>query len=330
MERNIYAIIQDWHELLKNGTITEDEFNSKKNELLNIEKIKSEEQGKQNVHDTIEFEKGKSFFNNTILYTIGIICIGILAIYFFNRNNDSEQFESENDTTGIIENDTILGNYIVQADNSNLVHFYEEPDISTEKRAYFSTNDTVYVSKIENGFGYVRFLNSKGQKSIGWLQLEKMIYCEECTNENEPINNSLEEEEKYINVVNPDNDNGTIDFLKNNINQEYCFRENTEDEKNENGYSMFKLKLIISNENEITGTFGYFPNSDVDAWNGVIKGKLVGNIIQGNYAYEADGNANNEKFKMYVDERHTKIIFSNGATRNLSIVKDCESYKYKN
>ena len=93
---------------------------------------------------------------------------------------------------------------------------------------------------------------------------------------------------------------------------------------------MFKLKLIISNENEITGTFGYFPNSDVDAWNGVIKGKLVGNIIQGNYAYEADGNANNEKFKMYVDERHTKIIFSNGATRNLSIVKDCESYKYKN
>ena len=42
MERNIYAIIQDWHELLKNGTITEDEFNSKKNELLNIEKIKSE------------------------------------------------------------------------------------------------------------------------------------------------------------------------------------------------------------------------------------------------------------------------------------------------
>ena len=133
MERNIYAIIQDWHELLKNGTITEDEFNSKKNELLNIEKIKSEEQGKQNVHDTIEFEKSKSFFNNTILYTIGIICIGILAIYFFNRNNDSEQFESENDTTGIIENDTILGNYIVQADNSNLVHCYEEPDISTEK-----------------------------------------------------------------------------------------------------------------------------------------------------------------------------------------------------
>ena len=62
MERNIYAIIQDWHELLKNGTITEDEFNSKKNELLNIEKIKSEEQGKQNVHDTIEFEKSKSFF----------------------------------------------------------------------------------------------------------------------------------------------------------------------------------------------------------------------------------------------------------------------------
>ena len=322
MEKNIYAIIQDWHELLKNGTITEDEFNLKKNELLNIEKIKNEEQEKQRVNDTTEFEKGKSFFNNTILYTIGIICIGILAIYFFKQNNDSEQFESENDTMESVENDTILGNYIVQADNSNLAHFYDEPDISTERKAYFSTKDTVYVSKIENGFGYIEFLNSNEKKSIGWLQLEKMTFCEECASKNEPINNSLEKEEKYINVVNPDNDNGTIDFLKNNINQEYCFRENTEDEKNENGYSMFKLKLIISNENEITGTFGYFPNSDVDTWNGEIKGKLVGNIIE--------GNTNNEKFKMYVDERHAKIIFSNGETRNLSIVKDCESYKYKN
>lgn len=332
MEKNIYAIIQDWHELFKNGTITENEFNSKKNELLNIEKKKIEEQEKQRVNDNVEFEKSKSFVNKSILYTIGIILIGVLAFYYFNRNKN-EQFETENNSGGNIENDTILGNYIVQADNSNLVHFYEEPDITTEKKAYFSTNDTVYVAQIENGFGYVRFLNSKGQKSIGWLPLEKMIYCEECISEdveNESINNSLEKEEKYVNVVNPDNDNQTIDFLKNNINQEYCFRENAEDEKNENGYSMFKLKIIISSINEITGTFGYLSNKDVDSWNGEIKGKLVGNIIEGNYSYETEGNANNEKFKMYIDERHSKIIFSNGETRNLGIVKDCESYKFKN
>ncbi|SHG53884.1 hypothetical protein SAMN05444372_10713 [Flavobacterium micromati] len=181
MEKNIYGIIQDWHELLKNGTITENEFNSKKNELLNIEKKKTEEQEKQRINDNVEFEKSKSFVNNSILYTIGIICIGILAFYFFNRND--EEFETENNSVGNVETDTMLGNYIVQADNSTLVHFFEEPEINTEKKAYFSTNDTVYVTQIENGFGYVRFLNSKGQKSIGWLPLEKMIYCEECISE---------------------------------------------------------------------------------------------------------------------------------------------------
>lgn len=180
MGKTIYEIIQDWHELHKNGTITEQEFNLKKQELLNIEKRKSEHQQKQTINDKIEFEKSKSFFNNMIFYTIGSICVALLLIYFYNRNSNSNQLESEDDTIGIMENDTILGNYIVDADNSNLVHFYEEPDFSTEKKAYFSTKDTVYVSKIENGFGYVRFLNSKGQKSIGWLQLEKMIYCEEC------------------------------------------------------------------------------------------------------------------------------------------------------
>lgn len=30
MEKNVYEIIQDWHELLKSGIITEDEFIAKK------------------------------------------------------------------------------------------------------------------------------------------------------------------------------------------------------------------------------------------------------------------------------------------------------------
>lgn len=182
MGTTIYEIIQDWHELHKNGTISEQEFNLKKQELLNIEKRKSENQQKQTVNDKIEFKKSGSFFNNVIFYTLGIICVGILLIFLYYRNSNSEQLKDEDNTIGIVKNDPILGNYIVDADNSNLVHFYKEPDFSTEKKAYFSTKDTVYVSKIENGFGYVRFTNSNGQKSIGWLQLEKMNYCEECMN----------------------------------------------------------------------------------------------------------------------------------------------------
>ena len=182
MENNIYEIIQDWHELLKNDTINEMEFNLKKNELLNMNKIKREKQEKDKIKETIEFEKSKRFVNNTILYTILIICIGILAIYFYDRNNDAENIESEDYTRETIENETTLGNYIVQADSLNLVHFYEQPDISTVKKSYFSTNDTVYVSKIDNDFGYVIFVNSKGQKSTGWLKLEKMNYCNECEN----------------------------------------------------------------------------------------------------------------------------------------------------
>ena len=183
MEKNIYAIIQDWHELFKNGTITEDEFNSKKNELLNFEKKKIEEQEKQRTNENVEFEKSKRFVHNSILYTLLIICFGILVFYYYNQY-ENKNIETENSFVESDENDAVLGNYIIQADSLNLVHFYENSDINTEKKAYFSTNDTVYVAQIENGFGYVRFLNSRGQKSIGWLPLEKMIYCEECSNEN--------------------------------------------------------------------------------------------------------------------------------------------------
>jgi hypothetical protein len=34
MEKNIYQVLQDWHELLKSGAITEAEFTAKKNELF--------------------------------------------------------------------------------------------------------------------------------------------------------------------------------------------------------------------------------------------------------------------------------------------------------
>ncbi len=46
MDKNVYEIIKDWHKLLKNGVISEDEFNARKNfQVLkknNIEAIKNE------------------------------------------------------------------------------------------------------------------------------------------------------------------------------------------------------------------------------------------------------------------------------------------------
>ena len=37
MDKNIYEIIKDWHELFQNGIITEEEFIAKKKELLETE-----------------------------------------------------------------------------------------------------------------------------------------------------------------------------------------------------------------------------------------------------------------------------------------------------
>lgn len=183
MEKNIYEIIQDWHELLKNGTITEDEFNSKKNELLNFEKLKNEVSEKEEENEKIEYGKSKKFVYKSFYIFAGVVCAGIL---FFNiyksMNKNEEQMENENYNTENVKNNQVIGNYIIEADNSNLVHFYDKPEISTERKAYFSTKDTVYVSRIENDFGYVEFLNSNGKKSIGWLQLINMNYCAECIN----------------------------------------------------------------------------------------------------------------------------------------------------
>jgi quinol-cytochrome oxidoreductase complex cytochrome b subunit len=183
MEKNIYSIIQDWHELFKNGTINEHEFNLKKNELLNFEKIKNEAGEKAKDIEKIEYEKSKKFFNRAYIFTAVIFAL-IFSFIIYNNVKDNnegniEQASFENEPN---ENDNKLGNYIVNADSLNLVHFYDEPEISTAKKSYFSTNDTVYVAQIENNFGYVSFINSSGQRSSGWLPLIKMNYCQECEN----------------------------------------------------------------------------------------------------------------------------------------------------
>jgi hypothetical protein len=95
MKKNVYDIIQDWHELLNQGVITKEEFDSKKNELLNEENIDLNKEkiinnpleSKVSVNGT----KNKSFTKtHFIIIGLGIICIGLASLYYFNYyKNDS-------------------------------------------------------------------------------------------------------------------------------------------------------------------------------------------------------------------------------------------------
>lgn len=177
MEKSVYEIIEDWHELLKNGIISQEEFIIKKKELLDSGKSKVEtgiteqtilsnniSENKYDYHEEIYEEE--SFISKYKLFIIlAIICLLIFGYYYYDKN------KTINEVT-----EPTIGTYIINADNNILVHFYTEPNIKTKRKSYFSTSDTVYVSEIQNGFGYIEHENDRNQKSKGWIKLENMIY----------------------------------------------------------------------------------------------------------------------------------------------------------
>jgi hypothetical protein len=67
------------------------------------------------------------------------------------------------------------GMYNVNRSNSHKVYFHNSPDISSRRAAYFSTQEVVTITKVENGFGYVSFENDRGQKSFGWLDMRELV-----------------------------------------------------------------------------------------------------------------------------------------------------------
>lgn len=176
MEKDIYEIIKDWYELFQNGIITEEEFIAKKKELLDNRNPKAEktlyepliaaESFDRKEYDKYEeiYEEESFFLKNRLLIILAVICLLIFGYYYNENIENKENLEP------------IIGTYIVIADENNLVHFYTEPDINTERRAYFSTSDTVYVSAIQNNFGYIEYENDKNQKSKGWIKLENLKY----------------------------------------------------------------------------------------------------------------------------------------------------------
>ncbi|EKT4550785.1 SHOCT domain-containing protein [Flavobacterium psychrophilum] len=180
MEKNVYEIIQDWHELLKNGTISEEEFIAKKRELLEngksiVETIETvpliiTEKVSNNQYDYHEvIYEEESFMSKYKLFIIlAVICSLIFGYYYYTENINNKEIS-----------EPTIGTYIINADENNLVHFHTEPDINTERNAYFNSRDTVYVSEIQNNFGYIEYENDRNQKSKGWIKLENMEYYQE-------------------------------------------------------------------------------------------------------------------------------------------------------
>lgn len=201
MEKNVYQILQDWHELLKSGVISDDEFAAKKKELLDVEKTKKNSTLNDNIrvlsyeeqreHD-MEYDllfNNKSWLQKNKGWLIGLVIaiIAGISIWYFTKNSNSE---SNNLITKVIEKNS--GSYTTNAGNSNYIYFYREADSNTRKAAHFVSKETVYVKKVENEFGYVEYTNERGQTSKGWLRMKDLEPCPGCENYVKPIK-TLEE-----------------------------------------------------------------------------------------------------------------------------------------
>lgn len=88
--------------------------------------------------------------------------------YDFNQNLNNK---NENEPNTKLNRDRV-GLYIANGINTNRIYFHNAPDKSTRRRAYIMTEETVYVQKIENNFGYVQFANTKGQTTSGWIEMQ--------------------------------------------------------------------------------------------------------------------------------------------------------------
>ena len=113
-----------------------------------------------------------------------IIILTMLALFGFSscqekqaiekRKTDNVFYEYE---TPIVDGDATpeYSYYIVKPRENGRAYFHTEPDFSTRRKAYFITDEVIYIQQIENGFGYTEFTNDKGQTSRGWIFLEDLI-----------------------------------------------------------------------------------------------------------------------------------------------------------
>ena len=99
----------------------------------------------------------------------------VLSKIEINQHIPDNNVELDSKKT-ITETTYNLGKYIVNASEENKIYFYNEPNVNTKRNAYFSSSEKVYVTKIQNGFGYIEFTNDRGQTSVGWLNLKELSF----------------------------------------------------------------------------------------------------------------------------------------------------------
>lgn len=89
--------------------------------------------------------------------------------YKRQRKRSSYSYNSSNSS-----NVYYAGIYRVLANKNNFVYFYRTPNLNDRKNAYFTSSELVEVKAVQNGFGYVEFVNNRNQKSTGWIRLSEM------------------------------------------------------------------------------------------------------------------------------------------------------------
>lgn len=90
--------------------------------------------------------------------------------------NNSQSKDQIQDSNVISVEKFQSGNYLTNGSGNHKVHFYNTPNYSIKRNAYFDSHEEVFVQKIINGFGYVEFTNTRGEKSIGWLDMHDLIF----------------------------------------------------------------------------------------------------------------------------------------------------------
>jgi len=121
-------------------------------------------------------DTGKEYYSLKIIEKANDKSDDIKYLNFNSNNNKFEMGESRIINDGEINNKDYneLGNYIVKVDENGRAYFHNKPEQSTQRKAYLVKGENVYVQKIENDFGYVKFTNAKGIISYGWIKLNQI------------------------------------------------------------------------------------------------------------------------------------------------------------
>ena len=107
-------------------------------------------------------------FKAVILLIFFVSVIITISFYFKEKNNENKPVLTENIPT-------TPGSYIANGTKRRRIYFYNSPDLSTRREAFIETQVDVNVTKVENGFGYIEFTNSRSESSFGWLEMKYLI-----------------------------------------------------------------------------------------------------------------------------------------------------------